>query len=98
MLVASNPRQEHAALVDRQTGLHLGVGAVAGALGISVTAAVLMSIGVEMAYVASKDGAKRAVFGKVIPASSLGNHATDVVATVVGVYLGRWVVRGLPVA
>lgn len=93
MLVARNASEQHAAVLDRETSLHFGVGLGAGIFGVGVTTAVLLSIGAEMAYVASKDGARRAVFGKVIPASSLANHAADAVATVAGVYVGRWLAR-----
>jgi hypothetical protein len=93
VLVARNASEQHAAVVDRDTAMHAGVGVAAGALGISVTAAVLASLGVEFAYLATKRGARRAAFDKVEPASSIANHAADVVATVGGVYVGRWIVR-----
>ena len=93
MLVARNAAEQHAAFLDHETPLHAGVGVAAGVLGISVTAAVLASIGVEFAYLAAKNGPRSAAFEKVVPASSLANHAADVVATVAGVYVGRWLVR-----
>ena len=93
VLVARNASEQHAAVVDRDTAMHAGVGVAAGALGISVTAAVLASLGVEFAYLATKRGARRAAFDKVEPASSIANHAADVIATVGGVYVGRWIVR-----
>ena len=92
MLVARNRSEQHVALIDRDTAVHASVGVTAGLLGISVTAAVLASIGLEFAYLSSKNGVRRAAFDRVVPASSLANHATDVVATVAGVYVGRWLV------
>jgi hypothetical protein len=93
MLIAHNAAEQHAALVDRDTAMHAGIGVMAGLLGISVTAAVLTSLGVEFAYLAAQRGARRAAFDKVEPASSIANHASDVIATVGGVYVGRWIVR-----
>lgn len=92
-LVARNPAEQHAAIVDIDTAMHVGVGTAAGVLGVSVSTAVLASLGIEFAYLAARRGAKRAAFDKVVPASSLANHAADVLATVGGVYLGRWIVR-----
>ena len=90
MLIARNATEQHAAVIDRDTALHVGIGVTSGLFGISVTAAVLGSIGVEYARLAARRGAERAAFDKSVPASSLANHAADVVATVGGVYLGRW--------
>ena len=92
MLIAQTAAEQHAAVLDRDTAMHAGVGVAAGALGISVTAAVLASLGVEFAYLATKRGARRAAFDKVEPASSIANHAADVLATVGGVYVGRWII------
>ena len=93
MLIARNAAEEHAAIVDGETALHVGVGLTAGVLGISVTAAVLASLGAEFVYLAAKRGPHHAAFDKVVPASSIANHAADVIATVGGVYLGRWLVQ-----
>lgn len=92
-LVARNASEQHAAVIDSQTVLHVGVGVSSGVFGVSVTTAVLASLAAEFAYLASKNGLRRAAFDKVVPASSLANHAADVIATVVGVYAGRWLVR-----
>lgn len=93
MLIARNQSEAHAAVIDRETAMHAGIGMSAGVLGISVTAAVLASIGLEFVHLAARDGVRRAAFKKVVPATSLANHAADVVATMAGVYIGRWVVR-----
>ena len=93
LLVARNAAEQNVAIIDRDTAVHASVGVAAGVLGISVTAAVLASIGVEFAYLSTKHGLRRAAFDRVVPASSLANHATDVVATVTGVYVGRWLIR-----
>jgi hypothetical protein len=93
MLVAHNASEQHVAIIDRDTAVHASVGLTAGLLGISVTTAVLASLGVEFAYLSLKNGAAHAAFDRVVPATSLANHAADVVATVAGVYIGRWLVR-----
>lgn len=93
MLVARNSAEQHVAIIDRDTAVHASVGIAAGLLGISVTVAVLASIGVEFAYLSAKHGPSRAAFDRVVPATSLANYATDVMATVAGVYVGRWLVR-----
>lgn len=93
MLIARNRAEQHAALIDRETAMHTGIGFSAGLLGVNLTTAVLASIGVEFLHLAAKDGVRKAAFEKVVPASSLANHAADVMATVAGVYIGRWVVR-----
>ena len=93
MLIARNSTEEHAAVLDHETPVHASVGIISGVLGISVTTAILTSIGVEFAYLAAKNGPRRAAFDKVLPASSLANHAADVVSTVAGVYVGRWLAR-----
>lgn len=93
MLVAHNSAEQHVAIIDRDTAVHASVGVSAGLLGISVTAAVLASIGLEFAYLSAKHGPTRAAFDRVVPATSLANHAADIVATVAGVYIGRWLVR-----
>lgn len=100
MLIARNAAEQHAALVDTDTALHAGVGVTAGLLGVSVSVAVLASLGVEFTYLAAKRGPRRAAFDKMVPASSLANHAADVLATVGGVCLGRWLAQRLrlPVA
>lgn len=92
MLVARNASEQNVAVIDRDTAVHASVGITAGLLGISVTAAVLASLGVEFAYLSAKHGLRRAAFDRVVPATSLANHAADVVATVAGVYVGRWLV------
>lgn len=93
MLVARNSAEQHVAIIDRDTCVHASVGVAAGVIGISLTAAVLASIGLEFAYLSAKHGASRAAFDRVVPATSLANHAADVMATVAGVYVGRWLVR-----
>jgi len=93
MLVASNAAEQHVAVIDRDTAVHGSIGVVSGLLGIGLTSAVLASLGVEFAWLAAKNGARRAAFDRVVPASSLANHAADVIATVAGVYIGRWLVR-----
>lgn len=93
VLVARNASEQNIAVIDRDTAVHGSVGVVAGLLGISVTAAVLASLGVEFVYLSSKHGVQRAAFDRVVPASSLANHAADVLATVTGVYIGRWLAQ-----
>jgi len=93
MLIARNAAEQHVAVIDRDTAVHGSVGVLAGLFGISVTTAVLASLGVEFACLAAKNGVRRAAFDRVVPASSLANHAADVMATVAGVYVGRWLVR-----
>jgi hypothetical protein len=93
MLVAHNAAEQHVAVIDRDTAVHGSIGVLSGLLGISLTAAVLASLGVEFAYLSTKNGARRAAFDRVVPATSLANHAADVVATVAGVYIGRWLVQ-----
>ena len=92
-LVARNATEQNVAVFDRDTAVHGSVGVVAGLLGISVTAAVLGSLGVEFVYLSARHGVRRAAFERVVPASSLANHAADVLATVTGVYIGRWLVK-----
>jgi hypothetical protein len=93
MLVARNASEEHAAVFDRETPVHASVGVIGGLVGVSLTAAVLTSIGVEFVCLAAKDGVRHAAFGKTVPASSLANHAADLLATVGGFYLGRWLIQ-----
>lgn len=93
MLVARNKSEQHVAIIDRDTAVHGSIGVLSGLLGISLTTAILASLGVEFAYLSVKNGARRAAFDRVVPASSLANHAGDLVATVAGVYVGRWLVR-----
>ena len=93
MLVAHAADEQNVAIFDGSTVVHASVGVTAGLLGISTSSAVLASIGVEFAYLSLRDGPKRAAFDRVVPATSLANHAADVVATVAGVYLGRWLVH-----
>lgn len=93
MLIARNSKQEHVAVIDRDTATHAAVGLAAGVFGTSVTTAVLASIGVEFLYLARRYGTARAAFDRVIPASSLANHTADVLATVAGFHVGRSLVR-----
>lgn len=95
MLIATNPAEEHAALIDQQTPIHLGIGVTAGLLGVSTTGAVLAALAVEALALSVRRGPRYALFGKAVPASSLGNHAADVLATVGGVYLGRFLLARL---
>ncbi len=89
LLIARNRSDQHVAVIDRETALHVAVGLTAGVCGTSVTAAVLATIGLEFMYLAHQQGARRAAFARVVPASSLANHAADVVATVAGYHVGQ---------
>lgn len=85
--------KQRATIFDYGTAAHASIGVTAGLLGISVTAALLSSIGVEFLYVAARVGPSRAAFDKTLPARSLANQAVGVLATVSGVYVGRWLVQ-----
>jgi len=89
-LVAVNAREAHKSLVDAHTAAHASVGLLGGLFGTSLTAAVLASIGIEIIVQASRNGAGYAVFGRTVPASSLGNHTVDILATSGGYYAGQW--------
>lgn len=90
LIIAKNSRETHAAVLDEETAVHFGLGLSAAAIGVTPTAAVLADIAVEAAIRSVKEGPRRALFQKAIPASSLANHAADVLATVAGFYTGRF--------
>lgn len=81
------------ALIDYGTASHASIGVTAGLLGISVTAALLSSIGVEFLYLAARVGPSRAAFDQTLPPRSLANQAIGTLATVSGVYVGRWLIQ-----
>lgn len=88
-----NASRQRATLVGYGTAAHASIGVTAGLLGVSVTAALLTSIGIEFLYVAARLGPARAAFDETLPARSLAGQAAGVLATVSGVYAGRWLIR-----
>jgi hypothetical protein len=88
-IIGRTKRAQGRALFDKKTPAHIGIGILAGLLGIEPAVGVLAALTYETAKYAMAEGAHDALF-RARPGEAMGNQIFDVVAITTGVYTGAF--------